>query len=260
MSADQPAPAGARVWNLAGKFIYAGFIDAYTEESIKWESHQTGAYWNDQIRPELSVGDVYVSSEKQKQRYRKAGITSRLIAPKDGILRGAAALVTTDEAGSNRDVLADNVAQCAALTTSRRFHDGYPNSPMGAVALARQSVLDAQWYQEAWKVANSQPSLPRPEQNRSLAAMKSLIEGNQSLLATTSDERFLLRADRFAREFGLKLLVRGSGSEYRRLEEVAATHRTILLPVNFPKAPYVASVRAAETASLKSLLHWDIAP
>src|SRR5204862_6374932 len=73
-------------------------------------------------------------------------------------------------------------------------------------------------------------------------------------------ERYVLRAARLADEFKLNALVRGSGQEYRRVEEIAATHRPILLPVNFARPPNVASQEAAMAYSLEDLMDWDLQP
>ena len=69
-----------------------------------------------------------------------------------------------------------------------------------------------------------------------------------------------MRADRFAREFGLRAIIHGSGREYRRLDEIVATGRAVILPVNFPQPPSVATVEESLDVSLADLMHWDIAP
>jgi N-acetylglucosamine-6-phosphate deacetylase len=76
----------------------------------------------------------------------------------------------------------------------------------------------------------------------------------------TSNERYFVRADRLGNEFGLPIVVRGSGREYRRLNDVVMTGRPIIVPVDFPKAPAVSTPADAATASLSSLMHWDLAP
>ena len=54
--------------------------------------------------------------------------------------------------------------------------------------------------------------------------------------------------------------MRGSGREYQRLEAIAETVQAIILPVNFPKPPNVATVEAARDATLSELMHWHFAP
>ncbi len=74
----------------------------------------------------------------------------------------------------------------------------------------------------------------------------------------TSNTR--LRSDRFAKEFNLKLILRSSGHEYRRLDAIVGTQRPVIVPLDFPKPPEVATPEAALDVSLERLMHWDLAP
>ncbi len=192
---------------------------------------------------------------------RKQGFVAQLVAPAEGVVRGTSALIATSGGEANTTLLKRDVAQHLLLTlTSRRRGTGFPGSPMGAVALARQAMYDAQWYRDAQAAIAADPTLPLPEKNDALASLQPVIDGSMPVIVSTSNEQFALRADRFAAEFGLNLIIRGSGSEYRRLDEIAATKRTLILPLAFPKAPNVATPETAEDATLESLLHWDFAP
>ena len=131
---------------------------------------------------------------------------------------------------------------------------------MGAVALARQALYDALWYRDAWQVFRAQAGAPRPEQNTALAALQPYVEQQQLVIIDTPDEQYLLRGDRFAREFALRVAFVGSGHEYRRLAEVVATGRPVIVPLDFPKPPDVGTPEAAATISLERLMHWDHAP
>lgn len=253
-------PADARVIDLSGKTIYAGLIDAYAETEIPgWQLQQTAGYWNPQVVPHLSVARRLTENEDAKA-LRKQGIVAQLRAPGNAIIRGQSALVTTGTDDRNQVVLRPDIAQHMQLTLSQRGRDQYPGSPMGAVALARQAMYDAGWYREAWKRATADAALPRPERNVALAALEPLLTAEQPAIIECTSELYVLRADRFAREFGLRLIIRGSGSEYQRLDDIAATDRPLILPLNFPKAPNVSTPELADNATLESLMHWDLAP
>ena len=186
---------------------------------------------------------------------------ARLIVPATRIVKGQSALVSTGSADNARAILKSGVAQHFRLTIafpgSRKV---YPGSPMGAVALARQTLLDSDWYGRAWAAWKRNPQLPRPERNDALAALAPLLAGNQPAIFDASSEQFFLRADIFAREFGIPAIIRGSGREYRRLDEIRATGRAVIVPVNFPPAPNVGTVEQALDVSLQQLMHWDHAP
>ncbi|MCA9228731.1 MAG: amidohydrolase family protein, partial [Planctomycetales bacterium] len=153
-----------------------------------------------------------------------------------------------------------DVAQHIRLTVSRGSREQYPNSPMGAVALARQTMYDADWFGDAWQAWKASSSASRPENNDALAALSQWRDGDGLLVIDAINELYALRADDFAREFKLNAVLRGSGNEYRRLDAIRETGRPVLVPVAFPKAPNVATPEAARQATLESLMHWELAP
>jgi N-acetylglucosamine-6-phosphate deacetylase len=262
VGADVAIPAEARRIDLEGKTLYPGLIDAYSQLTVPADAAPRGAPdWNPQVTPQLDLAEHYVPDETLDGKLRSQGITARLVAPGSRIVKGQSIVVTTGQGRGARTILRRQVAQHFQLTvpfgTSR---EGYPSSPMGAVALARQTLLDAQWYEQAWRIAASQPLLPRPDRNDALEALAPCLHGQQPAVFDASNEQFFLRADRFAREFGLRAIIRGSGREYRRLAEIVATGWPVILPVNFPPPPSVATVEEAHEVSLAELMHWDLAP
>ncbi len=282
---DIAVPAGAQVIDASGKHLYAGWIDSYVPYGESITLPEGGShYWNDRIRPELSVADLMKPSGIKFDEMKRAGITNALLVPSDGIIQGMASIVHANgESGATAVVRAD-VAMNSILTASRGFGRGgpatpapatpgpaipaptvqnvsrYPTSPMGAYAVARQAFYDAQWYRNAWQVADRDQNVLRPERNQALDALQPVLDGEMPLLVQTSNEFFALRAARFAKEFGLKYIVVGSGQEYRRVQEVAALKVPIVLPLNFPQPPTVNDTTAVLNTSLESLMHWDIAP
>ncbi len=258
---DVEVPKGAMVIDLAGKHVYPGFIDPHLEVSIEWSSVTGTAYWNDNVRPQLRIADWFDMDLIKHEDLRKAGITTGLFAPDFGVIRGQSCVLLTSPVERELAILSKDVAQHVLLTVDRRAgRGGYPNSPMGAYALARQAMYDAQWYNEAKRIAKADPAVDRPETNAALEALLPVVNGEQRIMVSTSNEIFALRADRFAREFGLRLAIVGSGAEYRHLDQIAQLNRELIIPVNFPKPPEVGSPEAARDVSLETLMDWDIAP
>ncbi len=256
-------PADHRLLDMTGKTIYAGLIDGYREEPVTIsEPPEHAVYWNVNIRPERSTARLLSLDESRVQDLMDSGITAALVSPGEGIFKGSAALVLVSTDRPETSVLKPDVAQSAELTVPRRFGGPrlYPSSPMGAVALARQALYDAIWYRDAWRVANEHSDVNRPEINASLAALQPVVAGEMPILVTTTNELMALRADRFAREFGVQLIIVGSGNEYRRLQAIAELQRPLVVPLNFPDPPNVETADDAREATLESLMHWDLAP
>jgi N-acetylglucosamine-6-phosphate deacetylase len=80
------------------------------------------------------------------------------------------------------------------------------------------------------------------------------------VIIDAANELYALRADAFAREFGLNLLLNGSGNEYRRLEAIRLTGWPVIVPLDFPRPPNVSTPETALSASLEDMMHWDHAP
>ncbi|HUY36855.1 MAG TPA: amidohydrolase family protein [Pirellulales bacterium] len=263
VGADAEAPADARVWDESGKTIYAGFIDAFGELSLdasRPAADGKGAgYWNSRIVPQTNADDRYALDAEMNRKLRSQGIAARLVVPSFGIVKGTSVLVATGDEPGTRSILKPRVALHLMLSPSRDG-EGYPLSPMGALALVRQMFYDARWYGQAWDAFDRERGLPRPERNDALAALQSFAAGKSPVMIQAPDELYFLRAKRIAEEFGLPCIIKGSGREYRRLEAIRATELPVVVPLDFPKAPAVATPEVAMSVSMERLMHWDLAP
>lgn len=258
--AGDETPGDVTRHDVSGKTIYAGFIDGIGEVSVP-EPTEGARYWNKLITPHRDVADNYKADSSVNESLRKQGVTARLAAPSGGILKGVSAVVATGDDVNEQAILRRGVALHARLTASRgRDSDNYPGSPMGAVALARQAMYDAQWYRQALQSKTANPTLPSPGHNDALESLQDFPSSDNLIIADAINELYFLRADLFAREFGLNIAIRGSGNEYRRLEAIKATGRPLILPVDFPRPPNVGAAEAAMNVSTEDLMHWDIAP
>ncbi|WP_052031546.1 amidohydrolase family protein [Novipirellula maiorica] len=261
VGSELDVPAGAKRVDVSGKRIYAGLIDAFHEVDLPENPVVEGTgYWNRNITPEYHA--AWVSGEKQADdgKRRSQGITTQLLAPSGGILKGRSCVVLLTDADHPQRLLRPNVFQHTALTVPRgKKRDSYPNSPMGATALLRQSLYDAVWYRDANRVYQRNTRLNRPEPSLALEQLSQAITEGRFLF-DADNERMAIRAEAIANEFSLDILLRGSGREYRSLDEIAATGRTFLLPVDFPKVLATETLAAINDSTLTDWMHWYFAP
>jgi len=130
---------------------------------------------------------------------------------------------------------------------------------MGSIALLRQNLADANWYQEARAKNDWRFFKDAPEFNAALAALGQLNQ--RGGVFETTNERNLLRADKLFDEFNLaNVAMVGSGYEYARLDAVKAANRTLVMPVAYPAAPAVEQLADQLDVSLADLRHWERAP
>ncbi len=249
IGADVKAPADAQIVDMTGKTLYAGLIDAFSEIALAANASDA-KNWNANVTPQLDVAAEYKADTAVNKTLRSQGITARLVAPSAHIIKGTSAVVTTGDEAARRTILKDHVALHAKLTPHRGGRRSFPGSPMGAFTLVRQSFFDAQWYRDVWKAYRANGQLARPDRDDSLEALHGYLNRQLPVVIDASNELYFLRADRIGREFGLDVIVRGSGNEYRRLDAIVRSGRAVIVPVNFPKAPDVSTPDASLAASL----------
>lgn len=273
VGADVKPPADARIWDLQGKTVYPGLIDAFSEVSPAAEATpaEVTNYWNPNVRPDMRATSYYTADTAANRNYRSQGITARLIAPSAGVIRGQSAVVTTGDDDLYRAILKDNVALHAQLTPNRGGGGfggrggggggGYPSSPMGALTLVRQAFYDAKWYAQVWEAYNGgQAGVARPERTQVLEDLQPYLNGGMVVVDAPS-YLYALRADQIAKEFGLNVAILSEGGdEYRRLEAMSGLGRLFFVSVNFPSAPDVSTPEKAAGVTVEQLMHWDTAP
>jgi len=258
VSSGTKPPAGARVWDCKGLTIYAGFVEPYHGvDAPAPDPKAPGTHWNPKITPQRHVLSGKGLDDAKREEYRKLGFGAIAIAPNGGIFRGTSAVVLTGKpaSGEGERVVADYVFQAMAFDRG----PGYPGSEMGMIAAMRQAFLDADWHARCLAVYDANPRAHRkPERADAPASLAS--RRNIPLVFDCRDELELLRAYKVAKEFRRAAIALGSGLEFRRVDAVAKTGMSVLVPVDFPAAPDVSTVAKADRVSLRDLMTWEQAP
>lgn len=258
------APAGARVWDLDGLTVYPGFIDAHADlgmDDVPEGGDIGPTHWNPQVRAWFSTTQNLQDDADLRSALRSQGFGTALVVPKQGIFRGTASVVNLGEAGVRDRILRPDLAQSVGFQRSFQLGASYPNSPMGTMALLKQTFMDADWYIRAWEAyeASGRAFLP-PETSEALAALEDVVQGSQPVIFETGSEEELLRAHKLASEFNVDAWYRGSGEEYRVIDVLRGTTDPLIVPLDFPDAPDVDDPEAALNSTLGDLRHWYLAP
>ncbi len=257
-------PAGARVWDLTGHTVYAGFIDAHADlgrDSVPRGGDVGPTHWNPQVRAWFSTTANLQDDANRRKGLRSQGFGAALVVPKRGIFRGSAAVVSLGDAGARDRILRPDVAQSIGFQSSFELGGRYPNSSMGVIALMKQTFMDAEWYKRAWTTyeTSGRAFLP-PETSEALKALEGAVAGAQPVIFETRSEEEILRGQALAKQFKLNAWYRGNGEEYRIVDVLKASKAPLFIPLNFPDAPNVGNPEASLNASLGELRHWYLAP
>lgn len=275
-SANISIPAGATIHNRRGKTVMAGFIEpALILNSValaKKITGDAGAHWNSNVTPQISTEDLPPISADVSQELRALGFTIAATYPNSGIFRGGGSIVLLGMEPNGTRTIGSGAGQFVSFgrsppnAQSENNEDSwrvptYPNSTMGAVALLRQTFLDARWRANSMAVWNAHPTgNDPPVAAAALDAFAQAISGKERVLFDASTELDALRAGRLAQEFKLNASILGGGGEFRNLNEIAAMKLPIIVPVDFPKPPDLSSPRLSESISLRELESWAVAP
>ncbi len=254
-------PKGAIEMDLNGQHVYPSFIDLYTDYGLpeakpvgkspqskpQMLSNKEGVFaWNEALKPEYRAADAFVPDDKSAAAYRKLGFGTVLTHQMDGISRGTSSAVLLGKEKAHEMMLQADVAHHLSFRKGKSTQ-AYPTSLMGAIALLRQTYYDGQWYTKQ-----------KGETNLSLEAWNE-VQGLPQIFET-GDQLDILRVDKLAKEFGKKYIIKGSGEEYQRLQEIKATGMPIIVPVDFPDAYDVEDPFDALQVSLAQMKHWELAP
>ncbi len=254
-------PNYAVVTNLGGKSIYPSFIDLYTNYGIseqpkiekgkgpQIESQTKGAYsWNQALKSEFQAHRFFSAQPEKAADLRKAGFGTVVTFNADGIARGTGSLVTLADEKDQEIILVEKVAAFYSFNKGTSGQD-YPTSEMGAIALLRQSFLDAEWYKSGGNGKEVNISIQSWNENQ---LIPQVFESEYKFQA--------IRADKIGDEFGVKYIIKGSGDEYQKLEEIKATQCSFIIPLKFPESFDVSDPYDALNISLEELKHWEMAP
>ncbi len=262
VAAGAAPPEGARVWDLTGLTIYPGFIEPFAEvKAPAPDKAAPGAHWRENVTPQRSALDGEGLTEKDRESLRALGFTAAAISPQSGLFKGTAALVSlADDAdelsAASPRVIATPLYQSAAPETGG-WGGSPPTSLMGAIAVFRQTFIDAGWYADAKAVqATSEPI----ERQVALEALGPNNASSTTILFDAENGLNALRMAKVAAEFERSAILLGSGQEYQHLTAIAALGLPLFIPLNFPDTPDVSSIAAAESVSLNTLMEWEQAP
>lgn len=256
-----PVPSGSIVYDLKGKNVYPSFIDMFSDyglpevkkpassENPQFLSATKGAYnWNQSVRAEYDAYRNFSSDPKKAEELRKLGFGTVMSVNRDGIIRGSSVLSVLGYGKENELILKDRAASNFSFDRGSSTQD-YPSSLMGAIALIRQTYYDAQWYSEGGY---------KKETNISLDAFNNLQDLPQ--VFETKDKQDEIRAWKIGVEFNKKYIIKGSGNEYERVNEIKETGSALIVPLNFPDALDLSDPFEAMNVSLRQLRSWDRAP
>lgn len=283
-------PADARVWDLKGLTVYAGFIDAHltlgesaqpaalSEDvphqltsgginflGVKGDERDPGKPGPgtrlDSITPEKRVAENFTGPAAVLKGMRELGFTAANVVPEKGILRGTSALVALADVDPNEAILKPDTFQHVAFELQGGDDRTYPASLMGVIAAIRQAFFDAQHHAADWAdYRQQQMKRKRPAFNPADEVLAQSVEKKLFFVFEPRSALMVDRAARMAKEADVPLILVSNGQEWRRPDLARTSGAAFIVPVNFPSAPKLPQEDDWTQVTLDQLRAWDWAP
>jgi imidazolonepropionase-like amidohydrolase len=283
------APPDARVWDMKGLTIYAGFIDPYLSLGTNSPAGpaptpgaglRAGRFYGlpvaeldpgapgpgselPTVTPEHRVVEGITPDTKALQTMRELGFTAGNVVPTRGIIRGTSALIALSDSNPNDAVIRPDVFQHVVFETVGRGEDAgaYPQSLMGIIAAVRQSFFDAQHYFiEHQSYEKSPQGRKRPAFNPASQALGPALRKEMPVVFEPKSALMTDRAGYVGRELGLNFYILASGQEWRRPDLAKGAGAPFIVPLNFPEISKMPQEDDWDAITLDQLRAWDWAP
>jgi imidazolonepropionase-like amidohydrolase len=283
------APPDARVWDMKGLTIYAGFIDPYLSlgsnspggtADNKGSDLRAGRFYGlpvaaldpglpgpgsqlPTVTPEHRMVEGLSPDPKALQTMRELGFTAGNVVPSRGVIRGTSALIALSDSNPNDAVIRPDVFQHVAFDTEGRENESgaYPQSLMGMISAVRQSFFDAQHDAlERQSYQQAPQGRKRPAFNPAWQALGPALRREMPVVFEPGSALMADRAGRLGRELGLNFYILASGQEWRRPDLAKGVEAAFIVPLNFPELSKMPEEDDWDAITLDQLRVWDWAP
>ena len=264
VGAEVDVPADAQVYDVTGKVVLPGLIDAHCHvglfpDGIGWE-YSDGNEMTDPITPHLRALDAVHPEDLAFKELVSAGVTTVLTGPGSGNLIGGqwVCLKTVPRPGVEQMVLLEPAGMKMALGENPKRVYGEqkkaPSTRMGNAATLRAALVDAQNYLDKWsryeqehadceaKVEagdeDAKPPKP-PERDLKLEALGKVLRREMKARVHAHRADDMLTAIRIAEEFDLDLTLEHATEGYKIADVLAEKGIPVTAgPILFSRTKY----------------------
>ena len=233
MGSNVTIPAGARVIDASGKYVYPGMINAWTQIGLNEIGSVAGGNDVQEVgdyNPAVATVVAINPHSEMVPMARANGITSVLSGPTGGRISGVAALIDLD--GWTPQEMA--VEPLAALVVNYpRFGTGGGRGfggfrrPQGSQEERRrtsqrqvQELKD--YFEQAKSYADRKSRNALPQMDRQMEAMVAAVRGEMPVMIAANSEEEILGAIELAEEFDLDYVLSGGREAWKVVDSLAA--------------------------------------
>jgi len=238
-------PADAEVIDGSTLTVYPGLIDPLGKSLLKLPEQKfdqtkmfTGQYTDEDrgIRPGLKAFDHFEITKSTLEKYHKAGFTAAQVLPERGVFTGQASVFSLSGTDKNANIILRDT--CLGVGFSVSSFMVYPSSLMGVVAMLRQELSDAVYFDKHNKRwMKEMNGISRPEYSVKYELLSDYATGKKPVVFLCRNQNDIHRAIGLAAELKLDYFICDIGNEaFRLIPELKKAKARVFLPLTF-KAP-----------------------
>lgn len=222
-------PAGAKVYEAAGKIIIPGMLDEHSHIG----ANPTDI--NDRpmvIGPQHRFLDALDLSDPDWQEAVKGGVTTVITGPGSGEnVSGQAIVIKTFGTDLNRRIVNEKGGMKFAM--GAKWPDRYPSTTMGVAANLRAYLIKTQEYMASWKKWEDDGKKgAAPARDLGYEAMAEVLTNKNRVRAHVHSATDVMTLLRLKDEFGFDLTLHHSTEAYKVADEIAKRNvNAVVLPL-----------------------------
>jgi len=241
VGANLAIPPEAKVIDARGLWVYRGLIDAQTQlglvEISGVEATRDLIEPSDAITPHMHTRDAIHAESELIEVARVNGITTALVVPAEtNTVSGQSTFIHLAGANVAELIFVPDVALHINFGPQTRREEGkFPSSRMGLIAQLRQTLLDAQNYQEQKKRAEQaaegeKEAGPRAfKRDLKLEAFLPYLNREKPVVVAAREASDIKTIVRLLQEFNLRLVLNHITYTQDILDEIAAWKVPVLV-------------------------------
>ena len=201
---------GVETRDLAGKYLYPGFIDAHCHIGLSDYAYNQRDYneKSDPVTPQLRALDAFDPFNPSNTHGVRGGVTSFATGPGSSNVIGGTFIVVKPVPGATsveEMAVSQSVAMKAALGENpKNLHSAKITSRMNSAALMREALIKAKEYNMKMEKAESGEGDP-PAFDMKNDALRKVIQKKMRLKVHCHQANDILTAVRIAKEFDIDI-------------------------------------------------------
>ncbi len=228
------APAGAEVIDVSGKRVYPGLIAPETGLGLieigavraTRDGSEVGS-----ITPEVRTHIAYNPDSEILPTIRSNGITTALVVPGGGMIRGRSSLMNLD--GWTKEDAAEQLDLGLSVSWPRQsiitawWMTQSAEEQIKNNNKSRKRLIDE--FKKAFRYYTAKQSGKKQPQDLRWEAMAPIFSGDMPVMISASDYRQIDQALEFAKEYKLKIIIVGGGESWKLTDRLKRANVPVIL-------------------------------